>query len=68
MSGILRGIWQDADNNFYEQILFVSDEATFKLNGWINRHSRVIGPSRYDTLGIKSNPRVTVWSGGVIGF
>jgi hypothetical protein len=66
-------IRQEADNNFYKRILW-SDEATFKLNGRINRHNCVYWAAKNPHAVISHElnvPGVTVWagiwSGGVIG-
>lgn len=66
-------IRQEADNNFYKSILW-SDEATFKLNGRVNRHNCVYWDSENPYLVMETQlnaPGVTVWAGicagGLIG-
>uniref|UniRef100_A0A1B6L4Y9 DUF4817 domain-containing protein n=1 Tax=Graphocephala atropunctata TaxID=36148 RepID=A0A1B6L4Y9_9HEMI len=58
-------IRQEADPNFYKSILW-SDEATFKVNGRVNRHNCVYWDSTnpHVTMETELNtPGVSVWAG-----
>lgn len=64
---------QEDDNQFYRSILW-SDEATFKLNGTINRHNSVYWATENPHVTIHQElnaPGVSVWAGihagGLVG-